>query len=397
MSKTTLAEVIIVGAGLSGLACAKVLADSHIKTIVLEKNTKEHSKRNSAFLIQKNTYEGIFGNFPNHFENLFEREINEFRAYFLNNSSSMSISNQSNSNRYFSINYSRLTHYLTKLVETKGVEICFENIATELIYRENKFMGVKTEEGEYFSDVVVICDGVNSLLVKNSGLRSGDFTPNQIFIFAEETIDLKEEINGFAAKIFTKDYFKIPSIAYIQTNKDSITMRCGILFSESINSGLNINAFLEKLKLHPDISHLIKGGITRYYTSYILPAHLQIQSKYLMPRLSANGCVVIGGAGSLVNIFSWDLAALPILSGKLAALSIINAKKTGNYSEKNLSGYKKSLEKTKEFKELFQQENLSIFSSKKSKHSLQNLIYNGKDIILQKDVLEMLSSMVLEG
>ena len=54
-------DVIIIGAGPAGLSAAKVLADSGIKTIVLEKGINSGSKNFFSSIIHKKTVEEVFG------------------------------------------------------------------------------------------------------------------------------------------------------------------------------------------------------------------------------------------------------------------------------------------------------------------------------------------------
>lgn len=390
MLKNKYAEVVIVGAGASGLACARILALSGIEVIVLERSTRNSTKSNLYYLIQKERYESIFGSFPTNTRDSSRRDIKEFRVYLINDSSFTSVSYKKDNKNYLSIQNDYLNNYILKSIEKSNVKIYYETVVREIIYKNSKICGVRTDNDEFNSDVVVISDGINSLLAKNSGLRSGNYTPNEVFIFLEENIFLKEEImgerfqiqnnSGIAAKIFITHYLKVPSIAFIQTNKDSITLSCGVLLSESIRTGININEFQEKLKTHPTINSLINGGITKSYRSYILPCKIHTH-KNLLPRLYTNSCIVTGGAAALINVLSWDLSGLALTSGKLAADTIINAKKTNNYSEKNLSAYKRLLEKENEFKELMQKKNLSLISAIKngkndfSQNGLQSMLY----------------------
>src|SRR3990167_3406717 len=94
------AEVIIVGAGPSGVAASKVLSDAKIKTIILEKETTS----------SRNFYSGIVRSkplgdiFPDFWEYApIERKCTTLRTYFLSNDTSTFLDNIPNENLYFNV------------------------------------------------------------------------------------------------------------------------------------------------------------------------------------------------------------------------------------------------------------------------------------------------------
>ena len=177
----------------------------------------------------------------------------------------------------------------------------------------------------------------------------GELRSNQIFSFVEEAISLSSDVieerfnlssfNGISAKLFTQGMLGIPSIGYIYTNHNSISLGIGILFSELISKSINPHECLEKLKEHACIKPLIANGTTQNYCSYMLPVPLANNQNDKSTKLVSNGCLVIGGAALIIDMFSWDISTLAILSGKAAAQTVIKAKEPNDYSEKNLLSY----------------------------------------------------------
>ena len=377
-------EVIIIGSGPSGLAAAKVLRDAKIDVTILEKGGKSGSKNFYSSVINKEAYENVFGSFVSS-----GRFISEYRAYLLTEDSSIFINAQAKEKNNFSILRESLNDWLTKTIETSGAKILYENVVTELIVKDGKVCGVKCEDIEYFANVVIIAEGANSILTKNAGLRAGDPSQDEMFLFVEENISLPSEIieerfnlqKGFgtATKLFTSSFFGIPSIAYMHTNKDSISLSTGVLLSESIKSRININEYQEKLKKHPNIKLLIADGTVKNYSSYMLPVLSLEKNVTVFPKFYTHGCLVTGSAAMLVNLFNWDLSTLAIISGKTAAETIIRAKELGDYSAKTLCYYEKALEETTEYKA---ENNLSI-------------LLTGKDS--DTSVLNNLSAVVMKG
>ena len=72
-----------------------------------------------------------------------------------------------------------------------------ETVVTECIVENGKVVGVRTDrpDGEVFADVVVLADGVNSLLSKQLGFHK-EFRPDEVALTVMEVINLpKEKIN----------------------------------------------------------------------------------------------------------------------------------------------------------------------------------------------------------
>ena len=371
MTQSKNTEVIIVGAGPSGLTSAKVLADAGIDTIVLEKSIKPGTKSFISGVVNKESLKNTFSNFEQENSSKLscpiERSLLEYRAYFLDEASFAFVSLRNKNENSFIVRRDFFNGWLLKEVEKAGASVLCETVVRELIVKDGKVCGVKTDKEELYANVVVVAEGVNSILTKQTGLRKGNLTPNQVFLFIEENIVLpsktiEERLNlhnneGVAIKLFTNNLFGLPSISYFYTNKDSISLGTGILLSCSIQKQTNINHYQEELKRHPAIKQLICGGTTNNYTSYILPASVGGCFEIPLPKICSNGCLVIGGAATLVDSFTWDISALGILSGEIAAHSIIRAKDLNDYSENTLSFYEETLNKTTMYNSLQQRPN----------------------------------------
>lgn len=370
-------EVIIVGAGPAGLSAAKLLADSGIKTLVFDKNKNGVSKNFYSGIISEEPIKEIFTNFFDSSSGKimapFERFVDQFRAYILQEDSFTSFNVQNNRQNSYIVLREPFNTWLIKETREAGAEVITKTVVKELIINNGIISGVKTDLEDYQANVVIIAEGVNSILTKSSGLRIGDYRPEQIFSFVEETIMLPSEVieerfnlssfNGLSAKIFTQDMLGIPSMGYMHTNHNSISLGIGILFSKLIIKKINPNDCLEKLKEHSCIKPLITNGITKNFHSYILPVPASEENNCL--KLITDGCLLAGGTAQAVDIFNWDLPTKAILSGKAAAQTILKAKELSDYSRKTLSQYLQLFRKdvTIESKDGFNLESLNNLSS----------------------------------
>ena len=341
-------DVIIVGAGIAGLTLAKLLVDAGIKTTVLEKSKKGTGK-NLSTIVNKELLKDE--NFP------YQRILTEYRGYFLNKESYISASYKCEQEKNYISFSNDVNSYFAKKIEQSGGSIFYETVVRDLIVDKNKVIGVRTDVNEYFADCIVIAEGTNSVLAKKSGLRAGELLPGQVFLFIEEDLSLpaktiEERFNilpeqGLSIRLFTQPYLNFKSIGYLNTNKNSISLGIGVLFSEIQKGDVNINDLLKRFKEHEFVNSLITGSKPSKYTSYMLPAPGHDIEK-LPIRYFENGCLVIGGAAMLTDVCDWDLTKEVILSAKHAANEIILALKEKDYSAKKFINYKKQIIESKE-------------------------------------------------
>src|SRR5690606_19423098 len=100
-------------------------------------------------------------------------------------------------------------------------------------------------------------------------------------------------------------------------------------------TGYNVSDMLDEFKAHPAIVPLIEGGELVEYTAHLIPEG----GWHAMPRLFTDGAVVVGDAAGLLNPINREGSNFAMVSGKLAAEAIIEAKETDDFSAVGLSRY----------------------------------------------------------
>ena len=115
---------------------------------------------------------------------------------------------------------------------------------------------------------------------------------------------------------------------------------------------------LDRFKKHPAIAPLIAGGETIEYSAHLIP---EFGYKKL-PRLFADGVLVVGDAAGLVNPINREGANLAMISGKLAGQTVRFARERDDSSIATLSRYRELLDASIVLKDLHKVRNATHFA-----------------------------------
>ena len=342
-------DVIVVGAGPAGIACAITLARNGKEVVLIERGLFAGSKNVFGGAIYTQPTKEIFPNFEQ--EAPVERRTVQHNFAILGEVDSTTISYRKNDNSSYSVIRGKFDRWAAEEARKAGVYLVEETVVIELIKEKNKIIGVKTELESFYSDIVIIADGVNSLLAKQIGLRKNIETKD-VALSVKEVIKLDKDIinqrfnvkdtEGVITEIFGGSMLGILGLGFLYTNKDSVSIGLGITLNELVESKISPYEYLEKLKQHPSIAPLIEGGELKEYSAHLIP-----EGGYKkIPKLTANGVMVVGDAAMLVNNLHWEGTNLAMISGKLAAETAVEALDNNDFSKKMLSNYEKELKES---------------------------------------------------
>ena len=339
-------DVIIVGAGPAGIACGITLARAGKEVVIIERGLFAGSKNVFGGAIYTKPTLEIFPNFET--EAPVERRNIEHNFAILGEKDSTTITYRKDDNTSYSVIRGKFDRWAAEEARKAGAYIIEETVVRELIKENDKIVGVKTELEEFYADVVILADGVNSLLAKQIGLRK-DIQTKDVALSVKEVIKLdKETINqrfrlkddeGSIVEIFGGPMLGMLGLGFMYTNKDSVTIGLGVTLNELVEEGLRPYDILEKLKQHPTIAPLIEGGTVKEYSAHLIP-----EGGYkAIPQLCDNGVVIVGDAAMLVNNLHWEGTNLAMISGKLAAETVLEAFEKKDFSKSTLSIYETKL------------------------------------------------------
>lgn len=351
-------NVIVVGAGPAGIAAAITVARAGFEVVLIERGTFAGSKNVFGGAIYTDAVKEVFPDFEQTAP--LERKNIEHKFAILGEDDSTVISYRKA--RETPVSYTvirgKFDRWMAEEARKEGVILVEETVVRELITENKKVVGVKTELEEYFADIVILADGVNSLLSKQIGLRK-DIKPKDVAVSVKEVIKLdKQKINdrfllgdeeGCIYELFGGSMLAKLGLGFIYTNKDSISIGLGITLDELDGTGIKPYELLDKIKEHPTIAPLIKDGEVVEYSAHLIP-----EGGYKkIPKLSQAGVMVVGDAAMLVNNMHWEGTNLAMISGKIAGETAVIALTKNDFSKNMLSRYQKKLEETFVIKDLY--------------------------------------------
>lgn len=361
--RTNKTEVIVVGGGPAGIASAITIARAGHEVILIERGSFSGSKNVFGGAIYAQPTREIFPNFEQ--EAPIERLNIEHKFAILGKEDSTTISyrHKDIETPSYTVIRGKFDRWMADEARKAGVIIAEETVVKELLIKNEQVIGVKTELEEYYSDIVILADGVNSLLAKQIGFRD-KIEPQDVALSVKEVIKLdKEKINerfnltdeeGCIYEIFGGPMEGILGLGFLYTNKESISIGLGVGLDALSQKNLRPYELLDALKQHPTIAPLIKDGELLEYSAHLIP-----EGGYKkIPTLSGAGVMVVGDAAMLVNNMHWEGTNLAMISGKIAGETAITALSKGDFSEKMLSKYPEALEKSFVMKDLCAYRNL---------------------------------------
>lgn len=350
-------DVIVVGGGPAGISAAITIARAGKKVVLIERGSFSGSKNVFGGAIYVQPTKEIFPNF----EETAPLERKTVSHKYIMCTETESISANYTARKEETVSYSviraKFDRWMSQEAQKEGVVLVTETLVKEVIVKENKIVGVRTELEDYFADIVILADGVNSLLAKQIGLRK-EIKPKDVALGVKEVIKLsKEKIEerfnlndgeGAIYEIFGGSMLGMLGLGYVYTNKETVSIGLGISLDELAKRKLKPYEMLDEIKSHPSIKPFLKDGELVEYSAHLIP-----EGGYKkMPKLYAHGVLVVGDSAMLVNNLHWEGTNLAMISGKLAGETAVVALKKGDFSANTLSLYQKKLENSFILKDL---------------------------------------------
>jgi len=326
------------------------MADDVFDAVILERGEYPGAKNVQGAVLYSRMLHDLVPDFWKEPSNAFERPVVEEKMCIATDDSWITVGYKShkflqgipNAYTIIRVNFDR---WYSKKAEEAGAEIYTGVKVDDVVRKGGKIVGVKTSDGdELLANVVIACDGVNSILSQKAGFCD-ELEAREVALGAKEILELPaekiedrfnlEKGEGATLEIFGSTSFGMLGYAFLYTNKETLSLGVGCKLSHYQKTGLRPSEHLELVKKHPCVRKLIEGSKPLEYSAHLIPEG----GFNSMPPLAKDGFLVAGDAAQMVNPAYREGSNLAMTSGRLAAETVIEAKKKGDFSEATLSAY----------------------------------------------------------
>ncbi|PZQ44157.1 MAG: FAD-dependent oxidoreductase, partial [Phenylobacterium zucineum] len=302
-------DAIVVGSGCAGPVAAYELATAGRSVLVIERGTVCGAKNVSGGRLYTHSLSAVFPDFRDTAP--LERRIVRERVSMLSPDAATTLDVTDEllgAERYesYSVLRARFDPWLAAQAEAAGAEYV-NGIAVEaLLKQDGRVCGVRAGGDEISADVVLLCDGVNSLLVPQA-VGAAPPRPNQVAVVIKEVIELPEQVisdrslcssGDGMAWLFVGDatHGRVGG-GFLYTNRDTISIGLVATVSDLFESRVPIYQMLDDFKQHPSVAPIIAGGTVVEHSG-----HLVAEGGYdAMPELVGDG-VLLAGESALMCV-----------------------------------------------------------------------------------------------
>lgn len=356
-------DAIVVGAGPSGNTAAYLMAKAGMKVLQIERGEYPGSKNVQGAIMYAEALESVIPNCRK--QAPLERAVVEQRMWLMDDQSHVGShyraghGSDEQPTRYTVIRANLDKWFAKKVQDADALLIC-ETTVVDLLKEGDRVVGVRTDRanGDVHADVVVLADGVNSLVATKARLRAPvkaqdvALAVKEMHFLPRHTIEERFNISGDSGvviEMFGKITKGMVGTGFLYTNKESISLGVGCMVEDFRTSRVTPYQLLEDLKNHPSVKPLIAGSEVKEYSAHLIP-----EGGYnAIPPVHGNGWVICGDSGGFVNSVHREGSNLAMTTGRLAAETIVKLRDEGKAcSAANLKRYRRALEQSFVMKDL---------------------------------------------
>ena len=356
-------DVIVVGAGCAGSVAAYVAASAGKSVLMVERGNYAGAKNMTGGRIYSHSLKEVFPDFEQ--EAPLERKITHERIALMDHESAMTIDFTSpelarEGADSYSVLRGPFDQWLAEKAEEAGVEAIYGIPVEELIKDESgRVIGVRAGEDEITGQVVILCEGTNSMLAERC-LGNPRPKANQMAVGIKETFELPAstiedrfltpEGEG-AAMLFVGDCTNgHVGGGFMYANKESISLGLVATISTTAEQDMPVYQMMENFKNHPMVAPMIRGAKMVEHSGHMVP-----EGGYnMIPRYIFDGCLLAGETAGFCMNLGYQVRGMDfaVASGCMAAEAACEAIDKGDTSAAGLASYKTKLEDSFVIKDL---------------------------------------------
>ncbi|MGH9557059.1 MAG: 4Fe-4S dicluster domain-containing protein [Terriglobales bacterium] len=373
------ADVVIVGGGPAGMACALRLAqliDAHNAAhpdapltkdniYVLEKAREVGQHCLSGALLDPRSMRELLPGFEK--EAPLDAEVTKEAVYFFTERSKFKFPItppplRDHGNYVISLN--RFVKWMGEKVEAAGITLFTGFAGSELLYDGNRVSGVRTDDKgvdklnqpkgnfepgyDLKSKIVILAEGTRGSLTKQLIARFNldrDRNPQTYGVGVKELWELPagriapgEVIYTMGWPLTTQEY----GGAWIYGSRDNVVSLGFVVGLDYADPRLDPQRVLQEFKRHPFVARLLAGGKMIRYGAKALP----YGGWFAIPSVAGNGWMLLGDSAGFLNSQRLKGIHLAIKSGMLAAETAFEALTKNDFSAATLAGFEARVEKS---------------------------------------------------
>ena len=309
-------DVIIIGTGPAGSTAARHVAAAGLNTLLIEKDTLPRVKTCGG-AVSEYALSNLDIEIPDY---IIEREC--FGARIRYGTCSLELEAQ----EMLSVLISRdkFDHHLTKLAVDAGAYL-MEGVRVKSVQTDRDFAVVETTAGTFRSKVVIGADGVNSVCAKN--VRPSFTKQETGFALEAEIPASNEQIDDYILNKVEFHFGVIPK-GY------------GWVFPKDGHFSVGIGGISQEFSKPMDVYRDFVKGLG-FDCENLKPMGHFLPIGGLNRKTYANRILLVGDAAGFVDAFLGEGIAYAIVSGNLAAETVIEAHQKDDFSQDSLALYQK--------------------------------------------------------
>ncbi len=358
-------DAIVVGAGCAGSVAAYELAKAGKSVLLIDRGNFAGAKNMTGGRIYSHSLKEVFPDFEQ--EAPLERKVTHERISLMTGDSNFTIDFSSNDmlvagQDSYTVLRAPFDQWLAEKAEEAGAETIFGIPVEELVKDDaGKIIGVRAGEDEITAEVVILCDGVNSLLTSQA-VGAKKPSADMIAVGIKEVFELPASVitdrcqtnsdDEGTAWLYVGDATKGSfGGGFLYANKESISL--GLVAGiEAVATGGSepIYQMLEDFKHHPQVASIIKDGKLVEHSGHMVPEG----GKNIMPELVGDGVMVAGEAAMMCINLGYQVRGMDyaVAAGMHAGRCAAAAIDKGDTSKAGLAPYVTALDNSFVMKDL---------------------------------------------